>query len=299
MALTDENGGMNTTMLVSPAANMGGVPYPVYMNGGQGGGNSGGWDQGNGWWIILLFILLASGNWGNQNGQGGGFGGGQPIIVNDGNGGNMQRGFDQAAIMGGINGIQSGVQGLATQLCGCCGDLQQALSNGFAGVEQGANTRQIANMQQAFAAQTAQAQGFNALQAQLAQCCCDNRLATANLTAVVQQENCADRAALSDGVRDIITNQTANTQRILDQLCADKIDAKNERIAELQNQLNMANLQASQIAQTAQIRAGQVAEIDAMYNRLRDCPVPTMPVYGMQPIFTCPQNQGCGCGCGG
>lgn len=284
MALTDENGGgIPATMLVGPTGYGGGMPYPVY----QGGGNSGGWDQGNGWWIILLFILLASGNWGNQqNGGFGGFGGGQPIVVNDGNGGNVQRGFDQAAVMGGLNGIQSGLN-----------DIQMSLCNGFAGVEQGANTRQIANMQQAFAAQTAQAQGFNALQAQLAQCCCDNRLATTQLQAVVQQENCADRAAVSDGIRDIIVNNTANTQRILDQLCSDKIDAKNERIADLERQLTMANLAASQAAQTAQIRAGQVAEIDAMYNRLRDCPVPTMPVYGMQPIFTCPNNQGCGCGC--
>ena len=294
MALTDENGGgIPATMLVGPTGYGGGMPYPVY----QGGGNSGGWDQGNGWWIILLFILLASGNWGNQ--QNGGFGGGHPIFVNDGNGGNVQRGFDQAAVMGGINGIQSGINNLSTQLCNCCSDVQMSLANGFAGVEQGANARQMANMNQAFAAQTAMAQGFNAVQAQLAQCCCDNRLATTQLQAVVQQENCADRAAVSDGIRDIIVNQTANTQRILDQLCNDKIDAKNERIAELQNQLNMANLQASQIAQTAQIRAGQVAEIDAMYNRLRDCPVPTMPVYGMQPIFTCPNNQGCGCGCNG
>lgn len=295
MALTDENGGgIPATMLVGPTGYGGGMPYPVY----QGGGNGGGWDQGNGWWIILLFILLASGNWGNQQ-YGGGFGGGQPIFVNDGNGGSVQRGFDQAAVMGGINGVQSGINNLSTQLCNCCSDVQMSLANGFAGVEQGANARQMANMNQSFAAQTTMAQGFNAVQAQLAQCCCDNRLATTQLQAVVQQENCADRAAVSDGIRDIIVNQTANTQRILDQLCSDKIDAKNERIAELQNQLNMANLQASQIAQTAQIRAGQVAEIDAMYNRLRDCPVPTMPVYGMQPIFTCPNNQGCGCGCNG
>lgn len=303
MALTDENGGgIPATMLVGPASfGNGGMPYPVYMNGGGQGGGQGGWDNGNGWWIILLFILLASGNWGNQQGSGGGmFGGGQPIIVNDGNGNGVQRGFDQAAIMGGINSVQSGVQNLSTQLCNCCCDMQQTVNSGFANAETAANARQIANMQQAFAAQTAMAQGFNQLGSQFADCCCENRLGIANLANVVQTENCADRAALSDGVRDIITNQTANTQRILDQLCNDKIDAKNERIADLQRQLQMADLRASQIAQTAEIQRGQVAEIDAMYNRLRDCPVPTMPVYGMQPIFTCPNNNnGCGCGCGG
>jgi len=320
MALTDENGsgGIPATMLVGPTG-YGGMPYPVY----QGGGGNGGLDQGNSWWLILLFILLASGNLG-MNGNGGtwGGGGGQPIIVTDGNGGgNVQRGFDQAAVMGGVNSIQAGLNALSTQLCGCCCDMQntvnqgfagvqQSLCNGFAGVQQGvangfaqaeiaANGRQMANMNQAFAAQTAMAQGFNQLGTQFADCCCENRLASADLKYTIATENCADRAAISDGIRDVIANQTAGVQRILDQLCADKIDAKNERIAELQNALNMANLQASQIAQTAQIQRGQVAEVDALYQRMRDCPVPTMPVYGMQPIFTCPGNNGCGCGCNG
>lgn len=284
MALTDENGGgIPATMLVGPTGYGGGMPYPVY----QGGGNSGGWDQGNGWWIILLFILLASGNWGNQQ-NGGGFGGGQPIIVNDGNGGSVQRGFDQAAVMGGLNGIQNGLN-----------DIQMSLCNGFAGVEQGANARQMANMNQAFAAQTAMAQGFNAMQAQLAQCCCDNRLATTQLQAVVQQENCADRAAVADGIRDIIVNNTANTQRILDQICQDKIDAKNDTIAQLRQELLYARGQASQDVQTAAIRAGQATTANQLIAEMRACPVPSMPVYGMTPIFNCPQNNGCGCGCNG
>jgi len=196
-----------------------------------------------------------------------------------------------------VNGIQQGVNNLSTQLCNCCGDVQMALANGFAGVEQGANARQIANMQTAFAAQTAQAQGFNAVQAQLAQCCCDNRLATQQLQAVVQQENCADRAAVSDGIRDIIVNNTANTQRILDQLCQDKIDAKNDEIAQLRQELLYARGQASQDVQTAAIRAGQATTANQLIQEMRSCPVPSMPVYGMTPIFTCPQNQGCGCGC--
>lgn len=317
MALTDENGGgIPATMLVGPAsfgnAAPAAYPYPVYgMGGGQSSGMGNGW--GDGAWIILLIIVLlaAGGGWGNNAGNGGGFGG-QPIIVNDGgNGyGAVQRGFDQAATMSGINGIQSGIQNLSTQLCGCCGDIQTALCNGFAGVnatvnggfanaETAANARQMASMQQAFAGQTAMAQGFNQISSQFADCCCENRLASADLKYTIATENCADRAAISDGIRDILTNQTANTQRILDQLCADKIDAKNEKIADLERQLTMANLQASQIAQTAQIQRGQVEEVDALYQRLRDCPVPTQPVYGSQPIFTCPNNNGCGCGCNG
>ena len=296
MALTDESNGVGTTMLVGPTGYAGGMPYPVY-----GGGNNGGNGFGdNGWWIILLFILIAAmgGNWGGNNG-GGAFGGGQPIIVNDGgNGGSVQRGFDQAAVMSGINGLQSGISGLSTQLCNCCGDIQNSLCSGFAGVnatinstaanaETAANARAMASMQQLYGLST-----------QFADCCCENRLASADLKYTIATENCADRAALSEGIRDVITNQTANTQRILDQLCADKIEAKNDEIAQLRQQLNMADLRASQTAQNAFISQGFANEVDALYNRLNTCPVPTTPVYGRTPIFTC-NNNGCGCGCGG
>ena len=307
MALTDENGGgIPATMLVGPTSVGGGYPYPVYY--GNGGGNGGGgWDQGNGWWIILLFILLASGSWGNQN-NGNGWGNG-PMIVDGGNNG-VQRGFDQAAVMGGINGVQNGINNLSTQVCNCCGDIQQSLCNGFAGVnatvnggfanaETAANARQMANMQQGFAMQTALSQGMNNLQSQLAQCCCDNRQAIGDLRYTVATENCADRAALSDGVRDIITNQTANTQRILDQLCQDKIDAKNDIIAQLRQEVLFARSQASQDVQTAAIRAGQATTANQLIAEMRACPVPSMPVYGMTPIFTCNNNNGCGCGCNG
>lgn len=293
MALTDEgNGGIPATMLVSPTGYGG---YPVYQ-----GGNGGGFGFGNdgGWWIILLFLLLLGNNgWGNNGvGNGCGNGGGLYPWMNQSN--QINDGFRDQMINGNVTEIRTGVTGLANQLCNCCGDIQMALANGFAGVEQGANARQMANMNQAFAAQTAQAQGFNAVQAQLAQCCCDNRLATQQLQAVVQQENCADRAAVSDGIRDIIVNNTANTQRILDQLCQDKIDAKNDTIAQLRQELLYARGQASQDVQTAAIRAGQATTANQLIQELRSCPVPSMPVYGMTPIFTCPQNQGCGCGCG-
>lgn len=317
MALTDENGGgIPATMLVSPSTMGGGYPYPVYQNGGQGNGAFG---DNNGWWLILLIILLAAGGW-NGNGQnnGNGFGGGAPIIVNDGNGGgSVQRGFDQAAIMSGIGTTQMGIQALATQLCNCCCDMQNtvnqgfnatqlALCNGFAGVNQGvaggfaqaeiaANGRQMANMNQAFAAQTAMAQGFNQLGTQFADCCCENRLATADLKYTIATENCADRYEAAQNTRDIIDNVNRNNQTILDKLCQLELDAKNDKISDLERQLTMANLSASQIAQTAQIQQGQVAEVDALYQRLRNCPVPTMPVYGNQPIFTC-TNNGCGCG---
>lgn len=296
MALTDENGGgIPATMLVAPTGNIGGgMPYPVYMGGQGGSGNGGnGWD--NGWWIILLFILLASGNWGNNNGgnNGGGmFGGGMPIVVNDGNGSSVQRGFDQAAIMSGLSGIQNGVQGLSTQLCNCCGDMQMALANGFANVETGANARQMANMQTAFAGQTAMAQGFNQLASQFADCCCENRLATADLRYTIATENCADRYEAAQNTRDILENCNRNNQAILDKLCQLELNGKNDRIADLERQLTMANLAASQTAQTSRILADNAAQTVALEQYLNPVPIPAYVVQNPN----CCQNTGCGCG---
>lgn len=289
MALTDENNGM-----VMPVT-------PMY-----GGGNNGfGGFGGDGWWIILL-LLFAGGGWGN--GFGGGFGGfgnmmlgyDFPWLLNGQNGinANINNGFRDQMINDNITGIRDSIAGLSTQLCGSTADVQMALANGFAGVEQGANTRQIANMQTAFANQTAMNQGFNGVQSALANCCCENRLGISDLKYTVATENCADRQALSEGVRDIIANQTASTQRILDQLCNDKIDAKNDEIANLRQQIAMKDLAASQVAQNAFIQQGFTNEVDQLYNRLNSCPVPTTPVYGRTPIFTCNNNNGVGCGCG-
>ena len=192
-------------------------------------------------------------------------------------------GFRDQMLNNNITSIRDGLTGISTQLC-----------NGFAGVEQGANARQIANMQQAFAAQTAMSQGFNSLGAQFADCCCENRLGLANLGADIAREACADRAAVSNGIRDILAAQSAGIQSIKDQLCQDKIDAKNDLIAQLRQEVLFARGQASQDVQTARILAGQTAEVDALYNRLDQCPVGTVPVYGRQPIFTCGGNCGCG-----
>lgn len=277
MALTDGEG-MNTTMLVSPAGG--------YMgnNGGFGNGFGGDWA-----WIILL-LLLGWGNngWGGNGGFGGGYGAEYPWLANGQQNimTNTNNGFRDQLINDGITSIRDGIGNLQTQLCNCCGDVQMALANGFAGVEQGANARQMANMQSIFGVQSA-----------LQNCCCENRAGLADLKYTVATENCADRQALNEGVRDIIASQTAGTQRILDQLCADKIDAKNDEIAQLRQQLNMASLRESQTAQNAFIQRGFTDEVDQLYNRLSNCPVPSTPVYGRTPIFTCNQN-GCGCGCG-
>lgn len=149
MALEESGGGIPATMLVGPTGVGGGMPYPVY-SGGNGNGNNGGWD--NGLWIIVLFILiLANNGWGNNTNAGGG---NAPYIINDGNGGSVQRGFDQAAIMTGVNGLNSGIQNLSTQLCNCCADMTQTVNSGFANAETAANARAMANMQQMFGLQS-------------------------------------------------------------------------------------------------------------------------------------------------
>lgn len=299
MALTDD--GMNTTMLVGPTGGMG-YPYPVFQ-GSNGGGNNGFGGQ-DGWWIVLLIILLAAGNgFGNNGGNGGGFGGGMPYVINN-DGGSVQRGFDQAAVMSGINGVQNGVQNLSTQLCNCCCDMRDTVSNGFYSAEIAASNRQMADMNQTFALQTAMLQGFNGVQSQFADCCCENRLANCQTQNIIQNEGNMTRFADLNNTRDIIQSQTSGIQTILDKLCQLELDAKNDKINDLERQLTMANLNASQVAQTAQIRAGQIDSVAALVNELRSCPIPAQPVAGNTPLFSCNpsfngNNGGCGCGCSG
>ena len=162
----------------------------------------------------------------------------------------------------------------------------------------------MANMNQAFGMQTAMTQGFNQLGTQFADCCCENRLGIADLKYTVATENCADRTQSMQNTRDIIDSQNRGTQAIIDKLCQLELDGIKGQLAQaqrenvgLQNQLNMAALRESQTAQNAFISQGFANEVDALYNRLNSCPVPTTPVYGRTPIFTC--NNNCGCGCGG
>lgn len=259
-------------------------------------GNGGGWGNGDGWWVLILIALLGGFNGGFGGWGGGGYAGGNELYPWLNQAQLTTQGFaDQNAIMA-LNGISSGVQNLSTQLCNCCADMQMAVASGFANAETAANARQMANMQTQFGMQTAMQQGFTGVQAQTAQLASDIQLGNAQQTATILAENCADRAALSDGVRDIIASNTAQTQAIIDKLCQLELDGYKRENYQLQSQLNAANLAASQAAQNAFITQGFANEVDALYNRLNSCPVPTTPVYGRTPIFTC--NNGCGCGNG-
>lgn len=297
MSLTDGN----SSDMIMPVS-------PMY-----GGGNGGGFGfGGDSWGWVILLLLIAGGGWGNGFGFGGGMGG----FAADGaalypwmNQANLTSdGFQNQLMNDNITSIRDGVHGLSTQLCNCCSDVQMSLANGFAGVEQGANARQIANMQQAFAAQTAMAQGFNGVNS-----------GVSDLRYTVATEACADRAAVGDALQSVTMQNMGNTnaivsaitagiQSIKDDLCQDRLDAERRENQNLRSELMYARGQASQVEQTAQILANNNAqtalfqqglnnEVDALYNRLNTCPVPTTPVYGRTPIFTC-NNNGCGCGCG-
>ena len=239
MALTDESG-MGTTMLVQPSG-----------FGGNGGGF--GFGDGNGWWILLLFILM--GGWGN--GFGGGFNGGMDNFypwMNNSN--QISSGFQNQMLNDNITGIQNSLNGISTQLC----------------------NNQMADLERSFAAQTAMTAGMTGLQSQLANCCCENRAATADLKYTVATEACADRAAISSALRDVIDATQAQTQVILDKMCQQEIDALKSQNLALQNQVNMQALAASQVSQTAQLIADNTQQTQYLVNRIAPYPVPAYTV---------------------
>ena len=300
-----ENEGMNTTMLVSPTGGINtgyAYPAPVCFGGNNGGGMGLGGDWGS---LIILFLLFGMFNGGGYGGGIGGFGGYDfPWILNGQNqiNSNIGNGFQNAQLSDGVTSVRDGISNLSTQMCGSTGDIQMALCNGFNGVNTSINgvtasvnnaqnaiaqqmyTNQIADLERSFAAQTASTQGMTALQAQLAQCCCDNRAATQDVKFTLAQEACATRA-----------NSTANTQAILDKLCQLELDGYKRDNDNLRSQLQFANMQASQVAQTAELRASQATTANQLVAELRSCPIPSQPVYGNSPIFTAPNYAGCGC----
>ena len=269
-------------------------PYPV-MYGNNGGFGNSGFLGGDGW--IILLLLLAFGGWGN-NGNGGFFNGnsfdngyawlsnGQKEIMQ-----NTNNGFDTLHLSNQLDSVNNGIHDITNAICSSTASVNSNLSNGFFNAEIAAGNRNT-NMLQA----------LNGINTSLLNCCCENRLASCQTQNAIVSEAAATRFADANNTRDIITSQTQGTQAILDKLCQLELDnvklqveAKNDRIADLQRELSMADLRASQTAQNAFISQGFANEVDALYNRLSNCPVPSTPVYGRQPIFTCPNNYGCGC----
>lgn len=287
---------MSLTSSEMSAADLAAITGNSRTNGGFG------YDGGSLFYLIILFLFFGmfNGNWNNGGNGGGNYGGGNGFglypWMNQSN--QMNDGFQNQMLNSNLNGIQNSITS-------GFGDVQNSLCGGFAGVNASIAAAQNGITQQMYANQIADMQQNFAMQSALQNCCCENRAQTADLKYTVATENCADRTQSMQNTRDIIESQTRNTQAILDKLCQLELDGVKGQLAQaqrentgLQNQLNMANLAASQAAQTATFQQGMNNEVDALYNRLKNCPVPCQPVYGNQPIFSCNGNQGCGCGCG-
>ena len=277
------NGGVNMSMPVAPA-----YGAPAYAGGGF--GNSFG---GDALWLLLFFCIM--GGWGNNGygaGAGGGVGGLYPWMnqsqqINDGFRDQMINGNVtgiQNAVTSGFGDVQLGIAGLGRQICETGNGITGAVRDGFFQSEIAANGRQMADMQQNFA-----------LQGQIAQFASDVRLG-----------NCqTQNTIISDGAQTRETIRSEN-KAIMDKLCQLELDGVKNQLAQaqrenvgLQNQLNMAAFRESQATQNGLIQQGFANEVDQLYNRLNSCPVPTTPVYGRTPIFTCNQNPNMDCRCGG
>lgn len=306
MSLDENNGGSPFTMPVQP--------FGGYGNNGLFGGD--------GSWLILWLICMMCGGWG-----GFGMGGGMwPAMMMGGmygadgfglypwlnNSQHISDGFRdqnlqtsigalQNSVTSGFGDVQLGIAGINQNLCQTGNGIINALNGGFNSAEVAANSRQIANMQQAFAAQTATAQGFNGVNS-----------GVADLRYTVATEACADRAAVGDALQAVTMQGYQNTnalltavkdgiQSIKDELCADRLDAERRDNANLRQQLAMADLRASQTAQTAELRQSGATQLNNLVAELRSCPIPAQPVYGNTPIWTCAQNvaNNNGCGCNG
>lgn len=205
-------------------------------------GNGFGFGNDGAWWLIILFLFFMNNGWGNntQNGM--------PYAV--------QSGFDQQALMGGINGLTT------------------AVNTGFANAEVSRCNAQANTLQ-----------ALNSISMSLQNCCCENRAATADLKYTVANEGAQTRLAMQGAV-----------QTVLDKLCQQEIDALKTQNANLQTQINIANMQASQTAQTAKILADNAAQTQALEQYLNPVPI---PAYTVQNPNCCGQNWYSACGCNG
>lgn len=240
---------------------------------GANGNGAFGWGEGGLFWIIVLFLFAMMGNWG------GGFGGGaqMPYILSNTTNTDIQRGFDQQAIMGGLNGINTTV------------------ANGFANAEVSRCNAQANVLQTLNNNQAAVTAGMTDLAMSLQNCCCENRSNIADLKYTVATENCADRTALSEGVTRIIENQTANNQMILDKICQLELDGVKQRNADLLAENSALKFAQSQTAQTAQILANNEAQTSALERYLAPNPVPAYIVQNPNCCATGYYAGSCGC----
>lgn len=296
MALTDDNS------MVMPVQPLGGYGY---------GNNGGGFGFGGDWaWILLLLVL--GGGWGGFGsfGMGGMMGAGM-LGMDMGFGlypwmnqaEITTQGFQNQALSGQINGIQNavtsgfgdvqlGLAGINQNICQTGNGVVNAVTGAQNAISQQMYTNQIADLERSYVAQTANSQGLNAIQSQLANCCCENRAATADVKYTLAQEGCATRTADAQNTNTLLNAFNSGIQSIKDQLCNDKIESKNDLIAQLRSELMYARGQASQDVQTAAIQLGQ----RNLANEIEQYVAPrAIPAYVVQNPNCCNPVNNCGC----
>ena len=256
------------------------TPFTMPVMPATGGyGNDGAFNDGGWLWIIVVFALLFG--WGN-NGFGGFGGNGGGYVATAATQADIQRGFDTQSIIGKLDGISNGM---------CDGFYAQntTLMNGFHSVDNAICNLGYQTQQGFNTANVAMMQGHNALQAQLADCCCQNREAIAQVRYDMAKDTCALQNTMNNNARDIIDSQNAGTRAILDYLCA-------KENADLRDKVQKLELAASQSAQNAYITATQDAQTAELIRRINPMPVPAYSVPAPYPYSG--YGNGCGCGCG-
>lgn len=251
------------------------TPFTMPVTPAYDGARNDGFGDGNGWWIILFVLFFAFGGWGNGGWSGNGS---NSSYYTDSA---LQRGFDTQNIVGKLDGINNGLcDGFYTQ--------NTAIMNGFHGVDnaicnlgyqtqQGFNNTNVALMQ-----------GQNALQAQLADCCCQNREAIAQVRYDMAQDTCALQNTMNTNTRDIIESQNAGTRAILDYLCQEKIST-------LQAENNDLRRAASQDRQSALLTTQMAAQAQQIINAVNPAPIPSYQVPNPNAYYGCGCGSGCGC----
>lgn len=234
-------------------------------------GSNGGWGNGDGWWVLIILFALfgwGRGGYGPNAASGCGCDGACATV------GDVQRGFDNQGVTNKLNGIEQGLSQLGYA------DLNQ-----FNNITNGLCTLGYQTQSVVTGAQTAITGAITNLSSQLADCCCENRLATANLNAALAADTCAVTTAISQAARDITDNQNANYRALHDEIVANRMEDKNAQIQQLQSQVQALNLAQSQANQNSYL-----------IGQLRPTPVPAYTVANPYSGFSygcCGQTQCC------
>ena len=257
---------MEVKIMFSSNCNTASVPLVANIDG---NGNNNGWGTDGSWLWFLIVVFAIFGGWGNGFG---GFGG-----TNGGVGSEIQRGFDNQAVVSKLDGITNGLcDGFYAVQNGMNGINTNILQTGF-GIQQAINADTVANMQ-----------NTNALQSQLANCCCETREAIQGVNYNMATNTCALQNTMNNNTRDIIDSQNAGFRSILDYLCQDKI-------ATLTAENNDLRRAASQDRQNALLTSAMSAQTNQIINAVNPAPIPAYTVPNPNAYYGCGCNTGCNC----